>query len=480
MANGATSVDHKRKYYDASGVMVPNHGPYRPLGDWPCSEPGCFATGNRPGRAFCHKFGCNGRPEEGFRKEQARLQRKWEAEQKIRPGAAPYVPGAGRAKPKGNAAGKTGGGADAKLAAENKRLVAENKRLAAASTAAPPNASAPTTTAPAAKANAKALKVLEEKLGNAKQWAADSPDKGYYKDMVADLEAELALARPQKVVQTSDLQLEMEGLLAGIEGDKARWQKKKKEEEKLLRQQAEIADAVLEKQSKVAELEVELAKRMSAITAAPAPAPAQLPQMPPATVTSLPLVLDGIKRNLGQCGQASSHITESTRTLGKELEAMLGFAETYTALACRFEAAFSGEKDYLLGIEATAAPPLNASGHEPVQVHSPERAAGEVQAPPAPEQQQRQHPALEPAIPPPLPSMHGPQPRQLVDDGTGVGLPPQSQEEPMHVDGVGGDPKRKAPFDQEAWDKQLAMARASKGQGKGESSPEKKGKTIEE
>ena len=159
---------------------------------------------------------------------------------------------------------------------------------------------------------------------------------------------------------------------------------------------------------------------------------------------------------------------------------MLGFAETYTALACRFEAAFSGEKYYLLGIEATAAPPLTASGHEPVQNHSPERAAGEVQVPATPVPPQRQHPALEPDIPPPFPPLHGAQPPQPGDDGTGVGLPPQSQEEPMQVEGVNGDPKRKAPFDQEAWDQQLAMARASKGQGKGEGNPEKKGKTAEE
>jgi hypothetical protein len=41
------------------------------------------------------------------------------------------------------------------------------------------------------------------------------------------------------------------------------------------------------------------------------------------------------------------------------------------------------------------------------------------------------------------------------------------------------DPKRKAPFDEAAWEKQLAMARASKGKGEGKGNPEKKGKTEE-
>ena len=172
--------------------------------------------------------------------------------------------------------------------------------------------------------------------------------------------------------------------------------------------------------------------------------------------------------------------TEPTKALGKELEAIFGNAETFMALACRFSAAFSGEKDYLLGIESTAAPPLTATGHELVQLHSPERAAGEIQGPPNPPPPQQQHPVLEPEIPPPLPPLHGPQPLQPDGDGAGVGQPPQNQEAPMQVDGVSGEPKRKAPFDQEAWDKQLAMARASKGQGKGEGSPEKKGKTAEE
>ena len=86
--------------------MVPGHRPYSGLAEWPCTELDCGATGNRQGRAFCHKFGCNGRPTKEYREEQARLQRKWDAEQKLRPGTAPYVPGA-KAKPKAKGAAKS-------------------------------------------------------------------------------------------------------------------------------------------------------------------------------------------------------------------------------------------------------------------------------------------------------------------------------------------------------------------------------------
>ena len=137
MANGnfdkKTATDHKRKYYEASGVLVPGHMPYNALDERTCPEPDCGATGNRQGRAFCHKFGCSGKPDKAYMAEQARLQRKWEAGKALSPAAAPYLPKAG---------GRARGGAapnaeNQKLAAENKRLAAENKRLAAGSGTAP-------------------------------------------------------------------------------------------------------------------------------------------------------------------------------------------------------------------------------------------------------------------------------------------------------------------------------------------------------
>ena len=229
MSNGTTSVDHQRRYFDASGVMVTGHGPYRALGDWPCTEADCDATGNRSGRAFCHKFGCNGKPTPTFMTEQARLQRKWDAEQKLRPGTATYAPGA-KTKPKAKAAAKS---PEAKrieqLEAEKKQMASKIGELQKISGGSPHTTSVP----PEKPAAAKAVKELERKLSQAKEWAVQYPDKGFHKDLIADTEAELELARPQKVVQTSDLQLEVEALAEQIESDKARWQKKKKEEEKL-------------------------------------------------------------------------------------------------------------------------------------------------------------------------------------------------------------------------------------------------------
>ena len=55
--------------------------------------------------------------------DQARLQRKWDAEQKLRPGAAPYVPGA-KAKPKAKAAAKS------PEAKRIEQLEAEKKQMA--------------------------------------------------------------------------------------------------------------------------------------------------------------------------------------------------------------------------------------------------------------------------------------------------------------------------------------------------------------
>ena len=123
---------------------------------------------------------------------------------------------------------------------------------------------------------------------------------------------------------------------------------------------------------------------------------------------------------------------------------------------------------------------LNETGHELIQGRSPERTAEEVQDPATPQPPQQQHPALEPAVPPPLPPLHVAQPPQPFVDGAGGGPPPKDDVAPMQTDEPAVDPKRKAPFDEAAWEKQLAMARASKGKGEGKGQPEKKGKTTEE
>jgi len=116
--------------------------------------------------------------------EQARLQRKWDAEQKLRPGAAPHVPGAGKAKPKAKAGAKAVTTADSKLAAENKRLVARfaaaDRKLAAGATGkAPPQADAPKA------ATNKAVKECEERLRHAKSWLELYHGEQLYLNLVA-------------------------------------------------------------------------------------------------------------------------------------------------------------------------------------------------------------------------------------------------------------------------------------------------------
>ena len=47
----------------------------------------------------------------------------------------------------------------------------------------------------------------------------------------------------------------------------------------------------------------------------------------------------------------------------------------------------------------------------------------------------------------------------------------------MQIEEPAVDPKRKAPFDEAGFQKQLALVRAGKAKGDGKGSPEKKGKT---
>ena len=193
--------------------------------------------------------------------------------------------------------------------------------------------------------------------------------------------------------------------------------------------------------------------------------------MQPPLVTNLPAILNVLKQDYGQSAQADAFLSEPTKTIGKEMEALFSNFETFTALACRWSAAVTQELDYSRGVASTSAPPLDENGHEKIENRSPERTAGELPDPST---------VLEPAVPPPLPPLLAAQPPLPPVDGAGDGPPSNDNLPQMQVDAVSGEPKRKAPFDQEAWDQQLAMARAVKGQGKGEGNPEKKGKTTEE
>ena len=138
--------------------------------------------------------------------------------------------------PKSKAAAKPNANADSKLAAENRRLVAENKRLAANGATTSGTAGKPPSHAAAPKAApTKAVKDCEERLRYAQGLAELYPDEHLYATLVAKHQADLDAIRPVKVVQTSELQLELEDLAAQIQKDKDRWAKKKREEEKLQR-----------------------------------------------------------------------------------------------------------------------------------------------------------------------------------------------------------------------------------------------------
>ena len=144
--------------------------------------------------------------------------------------------------------------------------------------------------------------------------------------------------------------------------------------------------------------------------------------------------------------------------------------DRFTGLSCRWQAAVSQELNYHRGVASTNAPPLNENGIELIPTLSPERTAN-VSTEPAPQQQQ--HPVLEPAIPHPLPGLQLVQPPLVVADG-GLphddGLAPQQTEctdEPMPQ-----DPKRKAPFDEDGFQRVMAVAKAGTAKGEGKGCPE--------
>ena len=302
------------------------------------------------------------------------------------------------------------------------------------------------------------------------------------------------VARPVKVVQASELQLELESLAKEIQKDKERWAKKAKEEAKLQSQHVAICDGILEKQTKVAQLEAELAKRMAATAPAPTqPAPTPAPPPPALAVAGLPAFVETLKADYGHSIAAADTLSEPTKAIGKEIAEFFATIDKFTGISCRWHAAVSQELSYHRGIVSTDAPPLNATGHELIQNRSPERTAHESTEP-APQQQQQQqlpapqqlqqHPVLEPAIPPPLPGLQLAQPPVVSPplDGTGGAAPSDEGVAPMQTDGTAEqqDPKRKAPFDEEGFQRVMAVARAgqAKGEGKGCDDPAaKKGKT---
>ena len=68
---------------------------------------------------------------------------------------------------------------------------------------------------------------------------------------------------------------------------------------------------MFEKQAKITQLEAELSKRMVATTSAPTPlAPAPAPPQQASLVTNLPAILDVLKKDLGQSGQAHNFLSE--------------------------------------------------------------------------------------------------------------------------------------------------------------------------
>ena len=112
-------------------------------------------------------FGCNAKPPPEYVKEQARLQRKWEAEKAITPGAAPYVPnGRGRPGPKAN----TESAETKKLKELEARTKKQEQELQKLRKASGGTGSAPNATAQKA-APTKAVEDCEERLRYAQDLA---------------------------------------------------------------------------------------------------------------------------------------------------------------------------------------------------------------------------------------------------------------------------------------------------------------------
>ena len=217
------------------------------------------------------------------------------------------------------------------------------------------------------------------------------------------------------------------------------------------------------------------------------PAPTPAPPPPALAVASLPAFVETLKADYGHSIAAADTMSEPTKAIGKEMAEFFATIDTFTSISCRWHAAVSQELNYHRGIVSTDAPPLNENGLELVPTLSPERTANALtEAAPQQQQQQHQHPVLEPAIPPPLPGVQLAQlpvlPPPVV--GTGGAAPSNEGAAPMETDGIAEqqDPKRKTPFDEEGFQRVMAVAKA--GQAKGESEgcvdpAAKKGKTEE-
>ena len=113
---------------------------------------------------------------------------------------------------------------------------------------------------------AKILKQCQERLADAQKAVNADPCKELYKLLLADAQAELERAQPQQQVATSELHDQLESLQREIEGEKARFDKKHREELKLQRQQEEICGGIQERQEKIQKLQEEVAKRSVALT----------------------------------------------------------------------------------------------------------------------------------------------------------------------------------------------------------------------
>ena len=101
----------------------------------------------------------------------------------------------------------------------------------------------------------KDIKELEKKLKDANEFSAKFPEEQGCEKLAEKLEAQLLEARPQKAVQTSELQKELEDIEKAIEdvekkdSQKRDWLAKKLEE--VRKQRGAICTGILQKQARV-------------------------------------------------------------------------------------------------------------------------------------------------------------------------------------------------------------------------------------
>ena len=310
--------DHHRSVFEtASGCLVCDgpQGWYKPLGDWLCTKRECGAN-NRPHNARCFKK-CGGLPEPDHIDKQAEAQR---AHRGLKPGAAPYVP-------PGKRAAAAGANAKAKAKAESleakrikeqdakiKKQDDELKRLRAG-TGGAGNA----VDKGGDVADTKAVKELENKLRDAKAFAAKFPGERSCPEMVAKFEAQLLEARPPKAVQTSELQKELEDCEVAIKEAKEKDEKKKqfltKKMEEVAKQRNAICLGIMEKEARIKVITAQLAERAPA---APAAANAQAPAQvaPQLQIAAVPAFLSSTKAELDvTCANGGALLSDPTKNM---------------------------------------------------------------------------------------------------------------------------------------------------------------------